>query len=653
MSAGDCTSERTWVKLARVRLPAVIRAVAPPAALATAVFLLAIDSGGYGVETRGAVGVFLWWTLLVLVGLGLWPRASLPRPALLTGGLLLAYCVLTGASTLWAEGEEAAFLEFGRAGLYLGVFAVAVMAAGRGSASVWTDGMAAGIAAVAVLALAERFLSWQDTGPFRTFLPGTETRLSYPVGYWNGLGALLAIGVPLLLRPAVAARRALLRGMAAGTLPALGAAIYLTSSRGAVAVAAVGALTFVVLGGRALPALTALAVAAAGTAAAIAVLEARPELVDGPLGTATAAAQGESAAPLLLLVCAACGVAYGLLSGTRGARVRLPRGVAWAAGGVALMLGLVAVAAADPAARLEDFKEPPNQQVTDRPGFVREHLLSGEGSGRWQFWSAAISQFEEHPVGGGGAGSYGAWWLRHGSLALYVEDAHSLYLETLGELGLVGLVLILAAFGSALATAWGRARSASTASRPAIAAAAGGATAFVVGAGVDWIWELTVVGALGILCMGLVVGPATAPGSGPSRRMSGPLRVALAVCALFLIALEAIPWIVHRHLEESRAALASGDDRAAEDRALDARAIQPWGASPHLQLALVREHQRDLVGARTAVAKALELEPENWQLWVVAARVEAGAGNVRRAARNLRRARELHPRSPLFAHSGR
>jgi len=31
--------------------------------------------------------------------------------------------------------------------------------------------------------------------------------------------------------------------------------------------------------------------------------------------------------------------------------------------------------------------------------------------------------------------------------------------------------------------------------------------------------------------------------------------------------------------------------------------------------------------------------------------VEAGAGNLGRAARNLRRARELHPRSPLFADS--
>jgi tetratricopeptide (TPR) repeat protein len=637
------------LKLARVRLPAVIRAVAPSAALATAVFLLALDSGAYGVESRGAVGVLLWWTLLVLVGLGLWPRASPPRAALVTGGLLLAFCVLTGASTLWADGEEAAFLELGRAGLYLGVFALAVMAAGRASVSAWTDGLATGIAAVAVLALAERCLSWHDTEPLRTFLPGTETRLSYPVGYWNGLGMLLAIGVPLLLRPAVAARRAVPRGLAAAALPALGAAIYLTSSRGAVAVAAAGAVTFVVLGGRALPALAALAVAAAGTAVAIAVLEARPELVDGPLGTATAAAQGESAALLLVLVSAACGIAHGLLSGSRGAGIPLPRGVAWAAGGAALMLGLVAVAAADPAARLEDFKEPPNQQVTDRPGFVREHLLSGEGSGRWQFWSAAIRQFEEHPVGGGGAGSYGAWWLRDGSLALYVEDAHSLYLETLGELGLVGLVLLLAAFGSALVTALRRARSASADLRPAVAAAAAGAAAFLVGAAVDWIWELTVLGVVGMLCIGLAVGPATAAGSAPAHRVGWPLRAALVVLALCLVAVEAIPWMVHRHLEESRSALASGNVQAAEARARDARAIQPWAASPHLQLALVLEHRGDTAGARGAIARALELEPGNWQLWVVAARVEGGAGNVRRAAGNLRRARELHPRSPLFA----
>ena len=44
------------------------------------------------------------------------------------------------------------------------------------------------------------------------------------------------------------------------------------------------------------------------------------------------------------------------------------------------------------------------------------HLLSSSGSGRWQFWGAAVSEFRAHPLNGGGAGSWEAWWLQHGSL---------------------------------------------------------------------------------------------------------------------------------------------------------------------------------------------------------------------------------------------
>ncbi len=51
---------------------------------------------------------------------------------------------------------------------------------------------------------------------------------------------------------------------------------------------------------------------------------------------------------------------------------------------------------------------------------------------------------------GGGAGSYEAWWAQHGSIPLFVRYAHSLYLEVLGELGVVGLVLLLSALGSGL-----------------------------------------------------------------------------------------------------------------------------------------------------------------------------------------------------------
>src|SRR5439155_18898381 len=112
---------------------------------------------------------------------------------------------------------------------------------------------------------------------------------------------------------------------------------------------------------------------------------------------------------------------------------------------VAIAVALVAAAFATHAPR--EFTRLPSASG-DASG---THLLSGSGSGRWQFWQAAFGEFRSAPLHGGGAGSYEAWWDRHGSFSYAVKDAHSLYLETLGELGLVGFVLLVGALAVAVA----------------------------------------------------------------------------------------------------------------------------------------------------------------------------------------------------------
>src|SRR5919201_1930224 len=68
-----------------------------------------------------------------------------------------------------------------------------------------------------------------------------------------------------------------------------------------------------------------------------------------------------------------------------------------------------------------------------------------------------------------------------------VRNAHNLYLETLAELGPVGLGVLVVALGLPLAAAV-RAR------RRALAGAAAGAyVAFVVHASVDWDWQMPAV----------------------------------------------------------------------------------------------------------------------------------------------------------------
>ena len=50
----------------------------------------------------------------------------------------------------------------------------------------------------------------------------------------------------------------------------------------------------------------------------------------------------------------------------------------------------------------------------------------------------------DEPLLGTGAGSFEARFVREGSIGLPARDAHNLYLETLAELGPVGLALLLA-----------------------------------------------------------------------------------------------------------------------------------------------------------------------------------------------------------------
>ena len=434
------------------------------------------------------------------------------RTALACGGLLAGLAALSVASIAWADSAERAFAEFNRVSLYVGVLLLAVLAGTRGNVQRWRDGMAIGIAAIGLLALASRlFPDLLDERGLFQFLPGGENRLSYPLDYWNGLGIFVGLAFPLLLGAAVGARSAIWRGIAIAPLPALAATIFLTSSRGGAATALAGTLVFLGLTARRGLALGAIAFTAAGTAAVVGILLGRDELVDGPLQSAAAADQGEGAALLIALFCLLTAAAFALavrFAPRPTVNLSLPvrRGLAVAG----VLAALVAVAAIDPVDRFNTFKKSPDEFANIQTDFTSAHLLSESGSGRWQFWETAADQFEEHPLLGDGAGSFEAYWAQHGTLYRFIRDAHSLYLETLGELGLIGLALLAGALGLALFCAASRLRRAKGDDQVMLASLAALLVAWCIAAGIDWMWELTAVTVVAVVTLGLLTGPATA-----------------------------------------------------------------------------------------------------------------------------------------------
>ena len=191
------------------------------------VLLVAIDEGGYAIVGRQSLAVVVWWTLFLGFALGLLPRASGGRAFVVAAGSIAALAGLTLASLAWGANPEVAFLEFDRVLLYGGVFLLVATASTPRDAEPVCDGLALGIVAVACVALGSRLVPGvaADADIVR-YLPAASERLAYPVGYWNGLGFLLALGVPLLLRPAVASERpwtraAAIAGLRRALLPSI------------------------------------------------------------------------------------------------------------------------------------------------------------------------------------------------------------------------------------------------------------------------------------------------------------------------------------------------------------------------------------------------------------------------------------------------
>src|SRR5207245_6290541 len=152
-----------------------------------------------------------------------------------------------------------------RSGGYVAGALAVLLVVGRTSAQRLVAGALAGITGVACWALATRLLpQWLGT-----FDPVAGYRLSEPLGYWNGLGLLCAMGALLAVGFAARPLPRAARALAAGSLPVLVTALYFTFSRGAWAALAFGLLAALALERRRLRFLSTLGLLAPAPALAV------------------------------------------------------------------------------------------------------------------------------------------------------------------------------------------------------------------------------------------------------------------------------------------------------------------------------------------------------------------------------------------------
>ena len=477
-------------------------------AIAIIVFLLlrlGFDQGGYFPASFIPAAAIAFIALAVLL---VYPaRTRFSTPALVAIGSLAAFACWTGLSRAWSVVPDVPLLDMQRAMLYVALFGLALLAADSGRNArllVWC------VLGVIVVIVGAGLLSRLQPDLVASSMEAQifAYRIDHPLQYWNAYGALASVGAVLATGLAADARGiAVLRATAAGAAVLLLVAMYLSLGRGAWAALILGLVLLVVIAPNRGSLLLTLVIA--GGAAIVAILRLRgyPALVQDPKAGSGQAAQGniftrELVALVLLAVVAQAVTAFIRLTPLLERQMKVLRKYALIGGGTLVILaavggyvvkgaeveGTTTTAVNDATDWLDrqwqDFLDP-----TTSPGAGTARLTSAKGA-RSDGYRVAIDGFEERPLIGGGAGSFEVRYARDRDIDTKIRDAHSLPLETLGELGAVGMLVLLGFLG-AVVLAVRRALAGRGSIRSAEAAAVAAAfTVWFVHACVDWDWEM-------------------------------------------------------------------------------------------------------------------------------------------------------------------
>jgi hypothetical protein len=443
--------------------------------------------------------------------------------------------------------------------------------------------------------------------------------LEFPLGYRNANAAFFLIAFwPAL---ALAARRG---GFWVGRAAALAAATLclcmgmLSQSRGSMIAGAVALCVYVAFSRDRARRLAWLA--AAGLPALI-VLPALTDLYQSAsAGDPLASLDDElrraaNATALSVAVALPIGAALALLEARLPASARAERiadRVALAALVAAVLGGSVAfaVAVGDPLDWLGQRASEFRAGEASQPIGKESRFTLNARTGRGELWRIALLDFRRHPVIGDGAGGYRYTYLkeRRRDAPPAVRDAHSVELENLSELGIVGLAL----FGSAIAGAGAgaiRARRLGPAGAWVSAFALTAGAYWLVHSSLDWFWPYPAVTAPVFALLGSACAPAVRDDR--PARTRGPTRLLVAAGAIALAVSTLPPFLSQRYVDDAYDSWRRDPVRAYDglDRA---RALNPLSVEPLLAEGAIARASGDRRRAIDAFREATSKRPEEW-----------------------------------------
>ena len=613
-----------------------VRADVPRALVGFAsVFGLSASNGGFFATSWGWAALSL--LLVAVVALVARKRLVVSAVELAFLGLATALTAWTALSALWSSAPGVPLLETDRTLVYLAAFAALLAVGGRRSPAPLAAGV--GVACVAIC-------SWALWGRLEPAAAPPSVglgayRLTGPVGYWNGLGLLAVLGSLLALGFVTHGAGRVRRALAAASLVVFLATLTFTFSRGSWLALVLGVLVLVFLE----PKRRVLAprfVAAAPAALLTIWLSSRSPGLTRPGSPLHEAARDGHRLGLILLGLIALACVLALLADRVPAPSRRAGSAVTAVAAGAVVVVLVAGLAHEggptgvyrrAAAALRSDDSSAGRSLNGR-------LFSAAGNGRTAYWRVAWEETRAHPLLGGGAGSYGRWWLNRRPTGFGALDAHDLYLETLAELGPIGLLLLLGMLGLPLAFIV-RVR------HTPVACACGAAyIAFLAHALLDWDWELAGVGLAGLLC-----GAAVLLGAASKRKLvlPWPARTAAVAIALPLLAFVFVLHVGNVSLAQSDSARENGNLGAAVREARRAERWQPWSNQPPLALGEAQLAAGDVRAAATSFRLAIGRDPGDWETWYQLSLATSGPTR----AQALLHAARLNPRNVELASAQR
>lgn len=593
------------------------------------------------------------WGPIALALLALLLALIVARPAALRASAVAAVLGLAGLwlwsllSISWAESADRAALEASRSLLYLAFFSILVLV-------IRTDRLARLVVCLAGLAVA-LFAAYLCV---KLLLPSSsdlflDARLNYPLGYWNGQIGYLLIGLWPLVAVAERSPRRALAGGALGGVVLLGGLAALTQTRAVVPAIVVSALVLCVAVPGRKKRLWAMVVVA------VAVALAAPGLLDVYGQTRPGAREPDEAtirsSVLVLLLCAAAAGAlwwalrhvFEVRLDSRAQTTRLS--VASAAGLVAVLVAvgaLVLVVAGNPLSavdkQIEAFKRLDvrgSQDATSR--------FASAGGNRYDYWRVALRQFKAEPFRGLGAGNYNQTYFLERRTAEDIRQPHSIELQTLAELGVVGLIAF-ALFAGAVLAGFARrtARSRFDPGEAMIAVGAGGAfMVWLVHTSVDWLHLIPGVTGLALCAAAALVAPwmRNRPEDAPSR-LRLPIVVVCGLVVLFGATLIGRAALADKYRSDSQRDLSEDPSRALE-RAEDSLALNDESLPAYYAKAAALARMDDYGGARAALLEATRREPHDFVTWGLLGDLALRRGDLVQARRDYGRASELNPRN--------